>query len=424
MKIGNILYQIVRSIFFTLRIDAEKSHDTLTMFLVWMWRLRLVWILRWMYLSPYTNQPVRAGESLFLPNRFGFPGGAFKNWPEAAAAVDEMCKPGFITIGGIAPIAQDGNKKKRVWRIFRKWYEIITLNNSSKRIYWAIVNKLGFPSHGCERVAHRLKKVLKRHEFFARLIIQVAPNKITVERDPTLSDYLHMIAKDLLRAARPFIPLLRKGDCIEIGISSPNTPGLLAVFLRLEELLALVRNGILELAEEFDVPAPLLLLKLPPDNTAEPHKPLPQKGAFFVNYNSITDEQLEHIADIAEKCGFAGLVGFNTTTDPRARVIRHEVISPFEQRTHTIPEESQGGASGDALYPIAQDRARALAMILRKKKSRLGFIGGGGIRTPEHAEHFLFDIGADAVFSLSGSILEGPLLIHKILEAVHRHKAA
>ncbi|MBI4225028.1 MAG: hypothetical protein HY617_01735 [Candidatus Sungbacteria bacterium] len=365
-----------------------------------------------------------AGESFSLPNFFGFPGGAFKNWPEAAAAVDEMCEPGFLTIGGVTLRPQNGNKKTRIWRVFRIWHEVITLLDSSKRTYWTIVNWLGFPSDGCERVAQRLKKVMKRHVFFARLIIQVAPNRTTVERDPTLPDYLYLIAQDLLLAARPFIPLLRKGDCIEIGVSSPNTPGLLAVFLRLEELLALVQEGIGTLAEEFGVPTPLLLLKLPPDNTAKPHEPLPERDAVFVTYNSITDEQLEHIIVIAEKCGFAGLVGFNTTTDPRARVIRHETRNAFDQETYFIPDQAQGGVSGDGLYPIAEDRARVLAAILRRRKSRLGFIGGGGIRTPEQVEHFLFDIGAHAVFSLSGSILEGPLLIHQSLETVYRRKAA
>lgn len=421
MKIGDVLYRAIRNIFFAFRIDPEKSHDMLTMFLVWMWRLHLVWLLRWLYHSPYTNQPVNAGEYLFLSNCFGFPGGSFKNWPEAAAVIDEMCEPGFLTIGGITPLAQDGNKKTRVWRIFRTWYE--TIRSNEHIIYWAIINRLGFPSDGCERVARRLKRVMKRHTFFARLIIQVAPNRTTVARDPTLPDYLQMIAQDLLLAARPFMRLLRKGDCIEIGGSSPNTPGLLAVFLRLEELLTLVRRGIVALAEELGAPAPLLLLKLPPDNTAKPHQALPETGKMFVRYNSMTHKQLEHIVEIAERCGFAGLVGFNTTTDPRARVIRHETISPLEQITHTIPDRCEGGASGDALYPIAEDRALALVTILRRRKSPLGFIGGGGIRTPEQAEHFLFDIGAHAVFSLSGSILEGPLLAHRCLETVYRRKA-
>lgn len=415
LRIGNALFRLVRWIIFTLHVPAETSHWLFLAFFGMVWRLHLTRILRWLCRSPYTHQPVRAGELLSLPNQFGFPGGMFKNNPEAAAVVDEVCHPGFITIGGIPPLPQYGNTGTRVWRFIRYWREILTVDGDVEQTAWAIVNRLGFPSDGCEKIARRLRGVLKRHTFFCRLIIQITPNRATVERNPQSADYLDLIVKDQLTVARAFMPLLREGDCIEVGVSSPNTPGLLALFLRLQELLTKLRAGIVALAEELGTPVPLLLLKLPPDSTQKQHEPFLEKDILGTAYNSITDEQLSNIVAVAETCGFAALVGFNTTTDPRARVIGEEIHAFFDRTLHTIPKGYQGGVSGDGLYPIAEDRARALAKILQETESKLGFIGGGGIRTAIQAMHFM-DIGADAVFFLSGAILEGPILTHRCLK--------
>ena len=139
------MYQLFRSILF--RFDAEKVHY----FVVGLLKLMVKFPpSRWIFRSIYhLEDPALEREFIGLkfPNPVGLAAGFDKN----AKFFDEMesCGFGFIEIGTLTPKPQDGNPKKRLFRLKK--------NN-------AIINRMGFNNGGVHAAVFRLKKpVLSTH---------------------------------------------------------------------------------------------------------------------------------------------------------------------------------------------------------------------------------------------------------------------
>ncbi len=190
----------------------------------------------------------------------------FKNPVGLAAGFDKDAKLykelsafgfGFIEIGTVTPKAQDGNPKKRLFR----------LKSDS-----AIVNRMGFNNGGVLEVVEYLKKN-------SGVLIggNIGKNKIT-PNEAAVNDYEIC-----------FEALFNHVDYFVVNVSSPNTPNLRA--LQDKEPLTKLLHVLQEKNMTKTSPKPILL-KIAPD---------------------LTNEQLLDIITIITETKIAGVIATNTT---------------------------------------------------------------------------------------------------------------
>ncbi|MBC7749877.1 MAG: quinone-dependent dihydroorotate dehydrogenase, partial [Methylotenera sp.] len=164
---------------------------------------------------------------------------------------------GFIEIGTLTPKGQDGNPKKRLFRL---------------REDNAIINRMGFNNGG----VHETVALLKKN---TNVLIggNIGKNKLTPNEEAT-SDY-----EICFEALYDYV------DYFVVNVSSPNTPNLRALQDKepLTQLLQTLQNK--NLAKPKQKP---ILLKIAPD---------------------LTDEQLLDIIDIVNETKIAGVIATNTT---------------------------------------------------------------------------------------------------------------
>lgn len=190
----------------------------------------------------------------------------FKNPVGLAAGFDKDAKLykelsnfgfGFIEIGTLTPKPQDGNPKKRLFR----------LQEDS-----AIINRMGFNNGGILEAVKRLKKN-------NGILIggNIGKNKLTPNED-AVKDY-EICFKELYNYVDYFV----------VNVSSPNTPNLRELQEKepLTKLLQTLQNQ--NLKKEKAKP---ILLKIAPD---------------------LTNEQLLDIIDIVKQTKIAGVIATNTT---------------------------------------------------------------------------------------------------------------
>ena len=190
----------------------------------------------------------------------------FKNPVGLAAGFDKDAKLykelsnfgfGFIEIGTLTPKGQEGNPKKRLFR----------LKEDS-----AIINRMGFNNGGVLEAVERLKK-----NNGVLIGGNIGKNKVTANENAT-ADYEIC-----------FDALFDYVDYFVVNVSSPNTPNLRALQDKepLTQLLQTLQNK--NLAKPKQKP---ILLKIAPD---------------------LTDEQLLDIIDIVASTKIAGVIATNTT---------------------------------------------------------------------------------------------------------------
>ncbi len=194
----------------------------------------------------------------------------FKNPVGLAAGLDKDAKLykelsglgfGFIEIGTLTPKPQEGNPKKRLFRL---------------REDSAIINRMGFNNGGVEAAVHRLKKNPggKGHVMIGG---NIGKNKSTPNED-AVKDYEIC-----------FEALYDHVDYFVVNVSSPNTPNLR------------------ELQDK--EPLTKLLQALQDKNNAKPMaKPILLKIA-----PDLTNDQLLDIIDIVKITNIAGVIATNTT---------------------------------------------------------------------------------------------------------------
>lgn len=194
----------------------------------------------------------------------------FKNPVGLAAGMDKDAKMfkefsdlgfGFIEIGTLTPKAQEGNPKKRSFR----------LKKDS-----AIINRMGFNNGGVMAAVERLKKnpAGKGHVLIGG---NIGKNKVTPNED-AVSDYEIC-----------FDALYDHVDYFVVNVSSPNTPNLR------------------ELQDK--EPLTKLLQTLQDKNATKPK----QKPILLKIAPDLTDDQLLDIIDIVNTTKIAGVIATNTT---------------------------------------------------------------------------------------------------------------
>ena len=219
---------------------------------------------------------------------------------------------GFVEIGTLTPKPQDGNPKKRLFRL-----------KDDK----AIINRMGFNNNGVFEAAEKLKK---DH----RVLIggNIGKNKVTPNNE-AIKDYLIC-----------FDALFDHVDYFVVNVSSPNTPGLRELQDK-EPLMALLNELQLEnskLSTRKKTIRKPILLKIAPD---------------------LTDSQLLDIIEIVDTTKIDGVIATNTT------------ISRENLKSHALLIEEAGGLSGLPLKNRSTEVIRFLAEKSNKSFPIIG-VGG------------------------------------------------
>ncbi|WP_158973733.1 quinone-dependent dihydroorotate dehydrogenase [Cellulophaga sp. L1A9] len=219
---------------------------------------------------------------------------------------------GFIEIGTLTPKPQEGNPKKRLFRL---------------KADQAIINRMGFNNLGVLEAVAELKK---EH----RVIVggNIGKNKITPNEKAT-SDYLIC-----------FEALFDHVDYFVVNVSSPNTPGLRELQDKepLTKLLNQLKAENTKIATEKEVKEKPILLKIAPD---------------------LTDSQLLDIIDIVATTKIDGIIATNTT-------INREGL-----KSHQLLLEEAGGLSGKPLAQRSTEVIRFLSEKSNKAFPIIG-VGG------------------------------------------------
>ena len=208
---------------------------------------------------------------------------------------------GFIEIGTLTPVGQEGNPKKRIFRLKE--------DN-------ALINRMGFNNGGVQETVERLKKN-------KGVLIggNIGKNKVTPNEEAT-SDYEIC-----------FDALFDYVDYFVVNVSSPNTPNLRELQEKepLKQLLQTLQNK--NLARPKQKP---ILLKIAPD---------------------LTDSQLLDIIDIVKETKIAGVIATNTTLS------REGLQSPNKVETGGMSGKPLGKRSTEVIRFLSEKSNKAFPII-------------------------------------------------------------
>lgn len=285
---------------------------------------------------------------LRFPSPVGIAGGFDKNGdrPRALAALGF----GFVEVGTVTAEAQGPNPSPNLFRL------------PDDR---ALVNRLGFPNEGAERVAARLRAMGGSRGIGVPLAVSIGKSRSVplAPIDAVIADYIQSF--DAVRSV---------ADFVIVNVSSPNTKGLRAL-----QDPAAARELLGELARRAKDAHLPLLLKIAPD---------------------LDEPDVDAILGVVREVRLQGVVCANTS-------IRREGLRTSSAEVERI---GAGGLSGPPLYPRALD-------LVRRARAALGpratVIGVGGIERTAQVREML-EAGADLVQIYTGFIYEGPLLPTRI----------
>jgi dihydroorotate dehydrogenase len=185
------MYSILKAYLFSL--DPEKAHHFTIKLLKFFFSKPVLKFV----LNPFQTKLQKKDSfslmGITFPSRLGLAAGFDKN----AEFYDEMLDLGFgfVEIGTVTPLPQDGNPKPRLFRLVEDQ---------------AIINRMGFNNVGLEQVVRNLKSK-KPNQIIGG---NIGKNKIT-PNDQAIDDYI--IA---------FNGIYEYVDYLVVNVSSPNTPGL------------------------------------------------------------------------------------------------------------------------------------------------------------------------------------------------------
>ncbi|KRO66225.1 MAG: dihydroorotate dehydrogenase (quinone), partial [Cryomorphaceae bacterium BACL11 MAG-121128-bin16] len=250
------MYKIVRFILFF--FNPEFIHNILFKLIkftamipgvIWTWRLL------------FMVKDTRLEREVF-GLKFENPVGLAAGFDKDAKLFDELGAFGFgfVEIGTVTPLPQQGNPKPRLFRLKQDH---------------GLINRMGFNNSGIEAVTSKLRRNK------TKLIIggNIGKNKLTPNED-AVSDYEICFEKLF-----PYV------DYFAVNVSSPNTPGLRDLQEKAPLTALLIRLQELNSAKDKRKP---ILLKIAPD---------------------LTNAQLDDIITIVADTKIDGLIATNTTID-------------------------------------------------------------------------------------------------------------
>ncbi|KAM1004744.1 hypothetical protein ACFX13_004943 [Malus domestica] len=303
--------------------------------------------------------------------KFSNPIGLAAGFDKNAEAVDGLLGLGFgfVEIGSVTPVPQEGNPKPRIFRL---------------REELAIINRCGFNSEGIVAVAKRLgaqhgKRKLDETTISSSSGEEVKPGGKAGPGILGVNLGKNKTSEDASADYRQGVHTLSQyADYLVINVSSPNTPGLRMLQGRkqLKDLVKRVQGARDEMQWGEEGPPPLLV-KIAPD---------------------LSKEDLEDIAAVALALRLDGLIISNTT------VSRPESVSK-----HLLASEA-GGLSGKPLFDMSTNVLKEMYILTRGK---IPLIGCGGISSGEDA-YKKVRAGASLVQLYTAFAYGGPALIPQI----------
>jgi dihydroorotate dehydrogenase len=344
------MYKWLRSFLFI--FPPESAHHFS------MFGLNLVsgtWVGRYLLRKAFTIPDAslqRKFAGLTFKNRVGLAAGFDKNALYLQSL--ETLGFGFVEIGTVTPLPQDGNTKPRLFRLKKDQ---------------ALINRMGFNNDGVKVVRERLEKWRKKTASSGNTTLliggNIGKNKIT-SNENAWQDYVIC-----------FEELFQYVDFFVVNVSSPNTPGLRE--LQEKESLGKILRSLQELNKKQSRQKPLLL-KISPD---------------------LSYAQLDDVISLCLEIKLDGLVVSNTC------ITREGLIT----KTNKLAKTGPGGLSG---LPIREKSTEFIRYISKKTDGMLPMIGSGGIHSAKDAKEKT-DAGAELVQIWTGFIYEGPALVKRIL---------
>ena len=282
------MYSLVRKFIFSMQ--PESAHEFTIKALKMAGKLPFP-------IFPTPDNPVEV-MGLKFKNPIGLAAGADKN----GEAIDGFGKLGFgfIEVGTVTPLAQDGNPKPRQFRILEAE---------------GIINRNGFNSLGVDVLVENVK----RAKYDGILGINIGKNAVTPIEN-ALDDYQICLRK-----------VYEYADYITVNISSPNTKNLRSLQYgeALDELLSGLKAEQARLSQKFQQYKPLVL-KIAPD---------------------LTEEEIASVADSLIRHRIDGVIAGNTT-------LSRETVAGL------INAEQVGGLSGKPLNALSTKLIMHLAKEL------------------------------------------------------------
>lgn len=290
-----MLYPLIRKALFAM--DAEQAHH---------FSIHALKLLgHCPALLPVPENPVEV-MGLRFKNPIGLAAGADKN----GEAIDGFAQLGFgfIEVGTVTPVAQDGNPRPRQFRLPQAE---------------GIINRNGFNNLGVDVLIENVKKAKYR----GVLGINIGKNA-TTPIEHSLDDY-----QICLRKVYPH------ASYVTVNISSPNTKNLRSLQYgeALDDLLRSLKAEQAALSQKFGEYRPLVL-KIAPDLSA-------------AEIASVADSLVRHQID--------GVIAGNTT-------LSREPVAGLPNA------EQQGGLSGKPLHALSTQVIRQLAHELNGKIPIIG----------------------------------------------------
>ena len=282
------MYSLVRKFIFSMQ--PESAHEFTIKALKMAGKLPFP-------IFPTPDNPVEV-MGLKFKNPIGLAAGADKN----GEAIDGFGKLGFgfIEVGTVTPLAQDGNPKPRQFRILEAK---------------GIINRNGFNNLGVDVLVENVK----RAKYDGILGINIGKNAVTPIEN-ALDDYQICLRK-----------VYEYADYITVNISSPNTKNLRSLQYgeALDELLSGLKAEQARLSQKFQQYKPLVL-KIAPD---------------------LTEEEIASVADSLIRHRIDGVIAGNTT-------LSRETVAGL------INAEQVGGLSGKPLNALSTKLIMRLAKEL------------------------------------------------------------
>lgn len=307
------MYQLFRQGIF--QMDAEKAHNFTIQCLKLVGNPLFQPILKSL-IHPSKGFP-KMVMGVNFPNPIGLAAGADKN----GEAIDGFGALGFgfLEVGTVTPVAQDGNAKPRQFRLIEAE---------------GIINRNGFNNNGIDYLIENVKNA----RYKGVIGINIGKNKFT-PLEQGKDDYIFCLNKAYNYAGY-----------ITVNISSPNTPDLrqLQYGDYFDDLLRSIKDRQAILANQYNKYVPIAV-KIAPD---------------------LTESELVQIADTLVRHKMDGVIATNTT-------ISRDTVMGMKNA------EQQGGLSGKPLQHKSTEIIKRLHQELKGQIPIIGSGGIDGLQNAQ-----------------------------------------
>tara|TARA_B100000683_G_scaffold255273_1_gene274717 strand:- start:1745 stop:2731 length:987 start_codon:yes stop_codon:yes gene_type:complete len=220
-----------------------------------------------------------------------------------------------------------------------------------------VINRLGFNNKGIDHLVTNLKQ----HKYDGIIGVNIGANKNSHGKK-RIEDYIECIRK-----------VYKYADYITVNISSPNTKNLrnLQNSKNIDKLFKALEDEI----HTLKIGKPIFI------------KVSPDEKLYTIKY----------IINKVQTSKITGIIATNTTTDKST--LKDEKYWDYE-----------GGLSGEPL----REKSNNLISEIRRVSEEIPLIGVGGVMSQKDYKEKL-DLGANLVQIYTGFIVEGPGLIHRII---------